>query len=186
MGKAWYMDEDTSDQRLEHHKNPPEFISLDELYKKTGVEIFVLNVDTYKTDGVLDKIRKDRGYSYEDELVCSKECFGQAYEDKLKSFYTEHLHTDEEIRFVLEGSGYFDVRDDADRWIRINVTPGDLVVLPKAIYHRFTLDTKNHIKVKRYFIGHPVWTAHNRPADEMACRKEYVETQQKGFAAAAF
>ncbi|XP_028156580.1 1,2-dihydroxy-3-keto-5-methylthiopentene dioxygenase-like [Ostrinia furnacalis] len=184
MNKAWYMDDETSDQRLQHHRNPPEFISLDELYKKTGVEIFVLNVDTYATDGVFDKIKKDRGYSYEDELVCSKECFGQAYEEKLKSFYTEHIHTDEEIRFVLEGSGYFDVRDDKDQWIRILVTPGDLVVLPKAIYHRFTLDTKNHIKVKRLFIGTPVWQAYNRPADDMECRRVYVSQQRQGFATA--
>lgn len=27
------------------------------------------------------------------------------YEMKIKSFYEEHIHSDEEIRFVLEGSG---------------------------------------------------------------------------------
>ena len=40
MVRAWYMDEELTDQRLEHNKSPPEFIELDLLYKKTGVEYF--------------------------------------------------------------------------------------------------------------------------------------------------
>ncbi|GJQ82796.1 hypothetical protein Trydic_g13499 [Trypoxylus dichotomus] len=183
MVRAWFMDNDTSvDQREEHHLNPPRYVSLEELQQLTGVEYFNFDVNTYATDGVLERIKKDRGYTYEDVLICSKECLPN-YEEKLKIFYTEHLHTDEEIRFCVEGSGYFDVRDKNDEWIRVEVTPGDMLILPSGIYHRFTLDKGNYIKAMRFFIGQPVWTAHNRPADNMECRQLYLEKFQRGIVA---
>lgn len=40
MVRAWYMDNEETDQRLEHQRDPPEFISVDELFKRTGVEYF--------------------------------------------------------------------------------------------------------------------------------------------------
>ncbi|KAK9869218.1 hypothetical protein WA026_002968 [Henosepilachna vigintioctopunctata] len=179
MVRAWYMEDDNLDQRTEHYRNPAKYISIEDLYKISGVEYFKLNLDTYTTDGVLANLKEERGYTYEDEIVCSEECLTN-YEEKLKTFYQEHLHTDEEIRFIIEGSGYFDVRDKNDEWIRIEVVPGDLIIIPSGIYHRFTLDTKNYIRAKRFFIGEPQWTPYNRPADDMECRTQYVMKLQNG------
>ncbi|KAJ9596435.1 hypothetical protein L9F63_012553, partial [Diploptera punctata] len=180
MVRAWYMDFSTEDQRLEHHRQPPHFVDLDQLHKICGVEYFQLNPSNPLHDEKLEKLKIDRNYTYEDEIICSKECLPN-YDEKLKNFFTEHLHTDEEIRLVLTGSGYFDVRDGNDEWIRIEVVPGDLIVIPAGIYHRFTLDSKNYIKAKRFFIGEPVWTPHNRPADEMECRTQYLCKLKDGF-----
>lgn len=41
---------------------------------------------------------------------------------KIKMFYEERLHLDDEIRYdVLDGSGYFDVGDKEEEWIHIFV-----------------------------------------------------------------
>lgn len=174
------MDNSDDDQRLEHHRQPPKYLNVDQLFKITGVEYFKIDYKNYLTDDNLKNLKEKRGYSYEDEIVCSKECL-QNYEEKLKNFFTEHLHTDEEIRLVLDGSGYFDVRDNNDEWIRIQVSPGDLIIIPSGIYHRFTLDVNNFIKAKRYFVGEPVWLPYNRPADKMDCRHEYLDRLNNGF-----
>ncbi|XP_038984862.1 1,2-dihydroxy-3-keto-5-methylthiopentene dioxygenase 1-like [Phoenix dactylifera] len=175
--QAWYMDDDDGDQRLPHHREPKEFVSLEKL-SELGIVSWRLTGGNYETDGDLKKIREARGYSYMDICdVCPEKLSN--YEDKIKSFFEEHLHTDEEIRYCLEGSGYFDVRDENDRWIRIAVKKGGMIVLPAGIYHRFTLDTNNYIKAMRLFVGEPIWTPYNRPHDDLPARKEYLETFAK-------
>jgi 1,2-dihydroxy-3-keto-5-methylthiopentene dioxygenase len=97
------------------------------------------------------------------------------FELQVKGFETEHLHTDEEIRFILKGSAFFDVRDGrADTWIRIRVSPGDFLILPAGIYHRLTIIEGKSVKLLRLFRDRPIWEAYNRPADHLESRKNYV------------
>ncbi|XP_022138499.1 1,2-dihydroxy-3-keto-5-methylthiopentene dioxygenase 4-like [Momordica charantia] len=172
--EAWFMDDSNEDQRLPHHRDPKEFVSMKQL-AELGVLYWKLNPNNYENDEELKKIREDRGYNYVDLLdICPEKLAN--YEGKLKDFYTEHIHGDEEIRYCLDGSGYFDVRDKNDRWIRIWIKPGDLIVLPAGIYHRFTLDTNNYAKLMRLFQGEPIWTPFNRPQEQHPARKEYLKT----------
>jgi len=60
----------------------------------------------------------------------------------LKIFFAEHLHADDEVRLVMDGSGFFDIRDENDKWVRLAVGKGDLITLPAGAYHRFTTDDK--------------------------------------------
>ncbi|XP_061552669.1 acireductone dioxygenase [Phycodurus eques] len=175
--EAWYMDNSDEDQRKSHKLEPNRPVSLEEL-KHLGVLHWKLNADIYETDPELQRIRKERGYSYMDIITIEKNTLPN-YEEKLKMFFEEHLHLDDEIRYILDGQAYFDVRDKEDRWIRIAMRTGDLITLPAGIYHRFTLDESNYTKAMRLFVGEPVWKAYNRPADDYEIRKKYMVSPQE-------
>jgi 1,2-dihydroxy-3-keto-5-methylthiopentene dioxygenase len=169
--KAYYYDDDTvSDYREDHNSGID--VSVEEL-ERLGVLYFNL-----KTDEEVDALAKERDYKNKDQIVLSPNSFGspEALKEKLDNFYTEHIHEDEEIRYINEGEGFFDVRSDDDRWIRTKLAPHDLLVLPAGIYHRFTLTTKNFIKATRLFKDEPKWTPLNRPVDDNKYRVEYLNT----------
>lgn len=108
-----------------------------------GILFYTFPISSSTSASGVSNVASSRNYANRDEITVSPDAMGAAYEDKIKMFYDEHMHEDEEIRYILNGSGFFDVRDADDKWIRIAAEPGDLLILPAGIYHRFTVDKDN-------------------------------------------
>ncbi|KAI1074079.1 Acireductone dioxygenase [Whalleya microplaca] len=166
--RAYWYDNAPGDQRLPHDTGKD--LAVEDL-KQLGVLY-------YRISDVadVDSLAKARGYKNRDEITVSPEKMGDIYEEKVKSFFHEHLHEDEEIRYIRDGQGYFDVRSKEDDWVRIQLEKDDLIILPPGIYHRFTTDADNYIQAMRLFKEEPKWTPLNRTGelDSNQYRKEYV------------
>ncbi|CAG9944539.1 unnamed protein product [Clonostachys rosea f. rosea IK726] len=168
--KAYLYDNLPGDQRLAHDSGR----SVDvETLKKLGVLYF--HLDTIEK---VNDLATERGYKNRDEIKVSPETMGEAYETKVKSFFSEHLHEDEEIRYIRGGQGYFDVRSHDDEWVRVQLEKDDLLILPAGIYHRFTTDESNYVHALRLFKDEPKWTPLNRSGelDANPHRKDYVNS----------
>jgi 1,2-dihydroxy-3-keto-5-methylthiopentene dioxygenase len=108
----------------------------------------------------LAELEHERGYVEQDIVALAPTTENLAA--ICAKFAAEHLHTDDEVRFVLAGEGIFDIRDDADRWMRVTVEPGDLIVVPKDRHHRFFLTDSQQIRCVRLFQDSAGWVPHYR------------------------
>ena len=135
MSFFFFLKKKKGDQRLPHDSgvalSPESLASIGVLYHRVP------------SVAEVDELASSRGYRNRDEITVSPAAMGDIYEAKVRSFFDEHLHEDEEIRYVRDGVGYFDVRDKEDRWVRIRLERDDLIILPAGIYHRFTTDEGN-------------------------------------------
>jgi 1,2-dihydroxy-3-keto-5-methylthiopentene dioxygenase len=134
-------------------------IRKDELAKH-GVYYTQLSTDAAAYQTPIDALKHERGYIEQDivelapstpnlEAICAK-------------FIDEHYHDEDEVRFVLEGEGIFDIRSRDDRWMRVVVEQGDLIVVPKQRHHRFMLTETKTIRCVRLFQDKSGWVPHYR------------------------
>jgi 1,2-dihydroxy-3-keto-5-methylthiopentene dioxygenase len=83
-------------------------------------------------------------------------------EPMLAKFRREHWHDEDEVRFILEGSGIFFVhpREDAvsKDVFAIEVGPGDLIRVPRGTWHWFDLCAERRIRAIRLFQDASGWT----------------------------
>ena len=120
-----------------------------------GVHYQHLSTDPARYEPALATLCAQRGYVARDEVALGAQT--PNLPAILARFQDEHLHTDDEVRFVLSGAGIFDIRSLDDRWMRVVVEPGDLLVVPKERHHRFLLTEEQQIRCVRLFQDQAAW-----------------------------
>ncbi len=134
-------------------------ITIDEL-RAQGVHFEQLSTDPSEYQAPLDALKKDKGYVEQDEVALSPSL--PNLDEICAKFIDEHLHDEDEVRFVLEGGGIFDIRSKDDRWMRVEVEKGDLIVVPEKRNHRFMLTDAKTIRCVRLFKDRAGWVPHYR------------------------
>jgi 1,2-dihydroxy-3-keto-5-methylthiopentene dioxygenase len=108
----------------------------------------------------LDELKQQRGYNEQDVVALDPST--PNLDGICAKFADEHHHDEDEVRFVIRGEGIFDIRSPEDRWMRVVVEPGDLIVVPKDRHHRFMLTDAKTIECVRLFQNASGWTPHYR------------------------
>ncbi len=77
-----------------------------------------------------------------------------------EKFMKEHRHSDDEIRFFVDGEGIFWFHLDSEEVIAVTCTAGDFMSVPKNFRHWFDLHPNYFVKAIRIFSNIEGWVPH--------------------------
>jgi 1,2-dihydroxy-3-keto-5-methylthiopentene dioxygenase len=83
----------------------------------------------------------------------------EAYPAMRAKFLDEHIHTEDEVRFFVQGSGNFILHVNG-RVYDAHCTAGDLISVPAGIKHWFDAGAEPRFTVLRVFTDTTGWTPH--------------------------
>lgn len=109
-------------------------------------------IAAYKTS--IDKLMKERGYITVDVVSLTPE--NPAAAEARKKFLAEHTHSEDEVRFFVDGSGMFYIHKNGKVFAML-CTKGDLISLPAGTTHWFDMGPKPFFKAIRLFNNPEGW-----------------------------
>ncbi len=117
-------------------------------------------LDLYDVE--ITDLKSRQGYLTQDVIVVSEAT--PNLDAILEKFKKEHHHTDDEVRFVVDGSGVFTIRK-GNLILDVIVKAGDLLMVPAYTRHWFDLTEERKIKCIRIFKDPAGWVAvYDEPA----------------------
>jgi 1,2-dihydroxy-3-keto-5-methylthiopentene dioxygenase len=129
-------------------------------------ECEVVFKDTAKQEEILKAYEKDLkpfmekgGYKTAD--VISINSLTENYEAIRSKFLSEHIHTEDEIRFFVDGQGLFWFNLDGEKVFNVLCQKGDLISVPAGTKHWFDAgESEPFVKAIRIFIDMSGWVPH--------------------------
>jgi len=104
----------------------------------------------------LRRLSEQEGYTTTDMVCLSPTLPGLS--DALSNFDREHYHTDDEVRFIVDGAGVFGFEGEDGRKFLIEVNAGEYIVIPANRWHWFYMKEGTGIKALRIFKDKEGWT----------------------------
>jgi 1,2-dihydroxy-3-keto-5-methylthiopentene dioxygenase len=104
----------------------------------------------------IDRLKARGGYVTADVIDVKPETPG--LDAMLAKFSREHWHDEDEVRFILEGTGVFHVHPRTGPVFAIEVAAGDLIRVPRGTWHWFDLCAERRIRAIRLFQDAAGWT----------------------------
>jgi len=109
----------------------------------------------------IDEMKRRGGYVTADVIDVTPET--PNLDAMLARFDKEHTHSEDEVRFILDGRGIFFLAlggSRAEGVAAVEVYPGDMLRVPRGTRHWFTLCADKRIRAIRWFQQTEGWTPH--------------------------
>jgi 1,2-dihydroxy-3-keto-5-methylthiopentene dioxygenase len=132
----------------------------------------------------IERLKTEHGFVTADVINVTPETPG--LDEMLTKFDKEHLHTEDEVRFTVRGSGVFHVNPESAPVFSITVESGDLISVPNGTHHWFNLCSDKTIRCIRLFEDVSGWTPQSmkQPVHEnyapLCMGPSYLESDQDG------
>ena len=102
-----------------------------------------------------EQLKREKGYKTRDMVVIHEAIPNLA--EMLAKFEKIHYHTDDEVRYILAGRGYFGFVESEGEQFLLEVAAGDYINVPANTEHWFEMRDSKRIKAVRYFIDTSGW-----------------------------
>ena len=110
-------------------------------------------LSAYRDD--IEKLKARGGYVTAD--VIDVRPATQGLDAMLAKFSREHWHDEDEVRYIIAGSGVFHIHPRGGPVTAIEVEAGDLIRVPRGTWHWFDLCTDRRIRAIRLFQDPAGW-----------------------------